>query len=79
MAGRPKKPVEERIEEKEELIEGLQRRLKAEQGELEALYNEKKLKDLESLNDLIVSAGLDADEVAEALESYISLKQQNVS
>lgn len=79
MAGRPRKPIEEKIAEKEEVLAGLHKRLKAEQNELEALYNEKKIKDLESLNELIASSGLDSGEVAEALESYRRLKEQNVS
>lgn len=79
MAGRPRKPIEEKIAEKEELVSGLQRRLKAEQSELDALYNEKRLKELENLNELIVSAGLDVEEAAQALADYISLREQEVS
>lgn len=72
MAGRPKKPLEERIAEKEGLISGLQTRIKSEQNELEALYNEKKLKDLESLNNLVNTSGLNSKEIAEAIEAYIA-------
>ncbi|TCL60023.1 hypothetical protein EDD76_103215 [Kineothrix alysoides] len=75
MAGRPKKPLEDRIAEKEALISSLQTRIKSEQSELEALYNEKKLKDLESLSDLLNTSGLNADEITEAIESYISQKK----
>ncbi len=80
MAGRkPKKSIEERILEKEELISNLQTRIKAEQNELEALYNKKKIKDLESINEYITTSGLSADEITEALESYVKLKEQRVS
>ena len=53
MARGPRKAVEEKIAEKEELISALKTRLKSEQGELEALYREKKEKDLEGLNRMI--------------------------
>lgn len=79
MAGRPRKPVEERIAEKEQIISGLQIRLKAEQKELEELFTEKKIKDLENLDALLNSSGLSLNEAAEALENYSILKQQNVS
>lgn len=78
MAGRkPKKSIEERIVEKEELISGLLTRIKSEQSELEVLYNEKKLKDLEFISNIINTSGLSPDEVTEALESYTRLKEQN--
>lgn len=47
MARGRKKPIEDKISAKEELIQSLQTRLKSEQKELEALYSEKKLEDLE--------------------------------
>lgn len=79
MARGPRKTVEEKIAEKEELIAALQTRIKSEQNELEALYNEKKLKDLESLDELIRMSGLNEYEVSEALQNYSRLKEQNAS
>lgn len=79
MARGQRKSLEEKISEKEELIAALQTRVKSEQNELEALYNEKKLKDLESLDELIRTSGLSEEEVSEALEAYIRLKEENVS
>lgn len=79
MARGRKKPIEDKISEKEDLIQSLQARLKAEQKELEALYREKKLEDLDSLNELIKTSGLSEYEVTEAIESYLILKQQNAS
>lgn len=79
MARGRKKSIEDKISTKEELIESLQVRLKNEQKELEALYNEKKLEDLDSLNELIKTSGLSEYEVTEAIESYLILKQQNAS
>lgn len=74
-----RKTLEERIAEKEELIQALQIRIRAEQNELENLCNEKKLKDLESLDDMIRTSGLSEWEITEALEAYIKLKDQNAS
>lgn len=79
MARGPRKTLEEKITEKEEVISALQVRIKSEQNELEALYNEKKLRDLESLDELIRMSGLDEWEVSEALQNYAKLKEQNVS
>ena len=79
MARGQRKSLEEKISEKETLISSLQTRIKSEQNELEALYNEKKLKDLESLNEIIQTSGLNEKEVSEALDAYIRLKEQNVS
>lgn len=79
MARGKRKSIEDRITEKEELIQALQTRLKSEQRELEALYSEKKLEDLDSLNELIKMSGLNENEVTQAIEAYLLLKQQNVS
>ena len=45
MARGPKKSLEDKIKEKEELIQGLKRRIKAEQEELDALSAEKRNQD----------------------------------
>lgn len=79
MARGRKKPIMDKISEKEELIQSLQLRLKSEQKELEALYSEKKLEDLDSLNELIKTSGLSENDVSEAIKSYLMLEQQNVS
>lgn len=79
MARGKRKSIEDRITEKEELIQALQTRLKSEQRELDALYSEKKLEDLDSLNELIKTSGLSENEVTQAIEAYLLLKQQNVS
>lgn len=79
MARGPKKTVEEKISEKEEFIASLQVRMKSEQKELDALYAEKRLKDLESISKLIETSGLNEEEAKEALESYARMKEQNAS
>lgn len=79
MARGQRKSLEEKIAEKEELISALQTRLKSEQNELENMYNEKKLKVLENLDEIIKTSGLNELEVTEALEAYARLKEQNAS
>lgn len=79
MARGQRKTLEEKIAEKEELLKALQTRIKSEQKELDALYSEKKVKDLESLNELIKASQLSEGEVTEALEAYVKLKNQNAS
>lgn len=79
MARGQRKTLEEKIAEKEELLKAIQTRIKSEQKELEALYSEKKVKDLEALNELIKASRLSEGEVTEALEAYVKLKNQNAS
>ena len=79
MARGPKKTVEERIALKQELISALLTRIESEKKELEALYEEKRVKDLGTVNDLIVEAGLSAEEAREALQQYLDLSMVNAS
>ena len=71
MARGQRKAVEEKIAEKEELVSALKTRLKSEQAELDALYREKREKDLEGLNQIIAESGLDLNEAADILRGYI--------
>ena len=57
------------------MIQALKTRLKAEQSELDALYKEKRDRDLEGLNQMIASSGLDLEEAASALQEYIQARQ----
>ncbi len=79
MARGPKKTVEERITAKQELISALLTRIESEKKELEALYEEKRVKDLGTVNDLIVEAGLSAEEAREALQQYLDMRMANAS
>ena len=71
MARGQRRTIEEKIAEKEELIAALRTRLKAEQSELDALNREKKNRDLDSLNQLLESTGLDISEASDILQDYI--------
>lgn len=70
MARGPKKTIEEKITAKQELIAALLTRIESEKKELEAMYEEKRLKDLDLIKELIAEAGLTAEEAREALRQY---------
>ncbi len=71
MARGQRKTVEEKIAEKEELILALRTRLKSEQSELDALYKEKRERDLEELSQLLAASGLNLEEASEILQEYV--------
>ena len=64
---------------KQELIEALTTRIESEKRELEELFQEKRLRELEMVNDLISDAGLSTNEVAEMLQQYIDSRMADVS
>lgn len=63
MARGQKKSIEEKIMAKEEMISALEIRLKKEKEELQEMYEEKRQRELNSLNDLLEENGLDIDSV----------------
>lgn len=63
MARGQKKSIEEKIMAKEEIISALEIRLKKEKDELQEMYEEKRQRELNSLNDLLEENGLDIDSV----------------
>lgn len=79
MARGPKKTIEEKITAKQELITSLLTRVESEKRELEELLQEKKLKDLESVNELIEESGLSPEEAAQILQQYMESRMENVS
>lgn len=79
MARGQRKTLEEKISAKLELIEALTTRIESEKRELNELYEEKKRKELENVNDLITEAGLEPSEVAEVLQQYIEKRTAQAS
>ena len=79
MARGQRKTLEEKITAKEELIDALMTRVESEKRELEELYQEKKLKELEVVSDLISDAGLQPDEVAAVLQQYLDSRAEAAS
>ncbi|MCQ2539557.1 MAG: hypothetical protein MJ114_03825 [Acetatifactor sp.] len=71
MARGQRKSIDEKIAAKEEIIETLQGKLNAEKRELEELFEEKKKRELESLNEMILDAGVCPEEVAAILQKYL--------
>ncbi len=72
MARGPRKSIEEKIEAKMELISALETRLESERRELDEMVREKRLKELETVSDLMDECGLEAGEVADILREYMS-------
>ncbi|MDE6641980.1 MAG: hypothetical protein K2K63_15825 [Acetatifactor sp.] len=79
MARGQRKTLEEKITAKEELIDALMTRVESEKRELDELYREKKMKELEVVSDLISDAGLQPDEVAAVLQQYLDNRAEAVS
>ena len=79
MARGQRKTIEEKITAKEELIEALMTRVESEKKELEELYQEKRKKELEAVNDLITESGLEPEEVVEVLEQYLENRENAAS
>jgi DNA repair protein RadC len=71
MARGQRKSIEEKIQQKQEVIDALEVRLEHEREELEALICEQKQKEVEILYDFIKESNLDVCEATEALKHYI--------
>lgn len=76
MARGQRKSIEEKIYEKEKLIEALNTRIEKESKELKALLSEQKQKELENLYDFIKTSHLGLNEATEALQQYLSNKYE---
>ena len=71
MARGQRKPIEEKIREKEELITSLKTRLQSEEKELSELQKEKQYKELEALSEMLEEANMTVAEAREILEQHI--------
>lgn len=79
MARGQRKSIDEKITAKQELIEALMTRVESEKRELEELYQEKKRKELEAVNELIEDSGLTSEEVASVLQQYLESRAEEAS
>lgn len=79
MARGQRKTLEEKITTKEELIDALMTRVESEKRELEELYQEKRIKELEAVSELIEDSGLQPEEVAAVLQQYLESREEAVS
>ncbi|MBR1700756.1 MAG: hypothetical protein IJ716_02250 [Lachnospiraceae bacterium] len=76
MARGQRKSLDEKIEAKQEIIDALLTRIESEKAELAELLEAKRLKELESVSEMIEEYGLEPDEVAQALQQFLDSKQQ---
>lgn len=74
-----RKTIEEKISAKEDLIAALMTRADSEKKELEELYQEKRIKELETVNNLIADTGLKPEEVAAVLQRYVEDRESCAS
>lgn len=79
MARGQRKPIENKIAEKEELINALSIRLEKEKEELKALLSEQKKQEVETLYDFIKTSDLSVYEATEALQKYVSDKYEETA
>lgn len=76
MARGQRKPIEDRIAEKEELINSLNVRIEKEKDELKALLSEQKQQEVETLYGFIKTTDLSVYEATEVLQKYLSDKYE---
>lgn len=74
MARGQRKPIEEKITEKEEIINALQVRIEKESNELKALLRAQKYEDVETLHNFLKASNLGVYEATEVLQEYVSHK-----
>lgn len=76
MARGQRKPIEEKIQDKESLIESLKTRLASEQRELEELKQEKEMQDVKSITVILNSANISIEEAKEIIEAHVTNQMQ---
>ena len=71
MARGVRKTIEEKIADKQEVIDALETRIQKEREELQDLINEQRMARLESLEELIDNSNLSLEEVMEILRQHV--------
>lgn len=72
MARGVRKSIEEKIADKQDVIDALEIRILKEKEELQVLVNEQRMARLECLEELIDSSNLSLEEVSEILRQHIT-------
>ncbi len=72
MARGQRKPIEEKIREKEEVIAALKVRIQSEERELAELKKEKRSKELEMITALLEDANISVEEAKEIIENHVA-------
>ena len=72
MARGQRKSIEEKIAEKQELINSLNLRLEKETEELNSLLSEQKYQEIENLYELVKASNLSVEDVTAILNGYLT-------
>lgn len=72
MARGQRKSIDEKIKQKQELIDSIKTRLEHERKELEELLSEKQQQEVKILNDFLKTSGMSVYEATEVLQQYVS-------
>ena len=72
MARGQRKSIEEKIAEKQELINSLNSRLEKETEELNSLLSEQKYQEIENLYELVKASNLSVEDVTTILNGYLT-------
>lgn len=72
MARGQRKPIEQKIEEKQKIIDSLEIRIEKEKEELQELLSEQKWAKLEEIGAIIENANLSMEEVEKILSEHAS-------
>ncbi len=72
MARGQRKSIDEKIQQKQELISSIETRLEHERKELEELLSEKQKQEVKVLNDFLKTSGMSVYEATEVLQQYVS-------
>ncbi len=76
MARGPRKSIDDKIRDKEELIASLKVRIQSEERELAELRNEKRAKELEAITAILDDNGISVEEAREVLERHVCEQQE---
>lgn len=79
MARGVRKPIEEKIREKKEVIASLKKRIQKENEELEELLKEERERNLEILSAFLTEVNLSPEEATEILKKRLEQAQEDVA
>lgn len=79
MARGPKKSLDDKIREKNEIIGALRTRIKSEQSELDELLKEKQDREIAEIGSLLKDSRLTAEDAKKILEDYITRNEKQTA
>lgn len=79
MARGQRKSIDEKIQQKKEIISSIETRLEHEKKELEELLIEKEKQEVKILNDFIKTSGISVYEAAELLQKYVTEQYEDIA